>query len=170
MPTLLAPADKQLVFDELLVRIDEMVHSSMPAEEALTFIVRMLRNDVPYYNWVGYYLVHPTEARQLVVGPYDGEETEHTRIKFGQGICGQAADTGETFIVQDVNQESNYLSCSIATKSEIVVPAFDGATMVGQIDIDSHVLEPFTPEDEAFLKAVCTRTAPLLSQLQQQLV
>ncbi|MDX2062705.1 MAG: GAF domain-containing protein [Bacteroidia bacterium] len=159
---LLATDEKRRLFDQILPRLDEILTSTMPREEKLDFVVNLLRNDVPHYDWVGFYLVDPTEDRTLVLGPYAGEPTDHTRIAFGQGICGQAAVTGQNFIVQDVSKETNYLSCSIHVKSEIVLPIFFEGRMTGQIDIDSHSVAPFTAEDEQFLAAVCQKVAPVL--------
>ncbi len=91
-----------------------------------------------------------------------GAPTDHTRIPFGKGICGQAAATENTFIVQDVTLETNYLSCSPDVRSEIVVPILKDGVVVGELDIDSHALAPFTDQDQAFLDAVCAQVAPLL--------
>jgi len=110
-----------------------------------------LRQAVSHYNWFGFYLAVPGK-KELVLGPFSGEPTEHLRIPFGRGICGQAADRKETFVVQDVNSQSNYLSCSIHVKAEIVVPVFHQGEIVGEIDIDSHVSSPFTDEDRVFLE------------------
>ena len=90
-----------------------------------------------------------------------GASTEHAHITWGQGICGQAAETEHTFIVQDVTQETNYLSCSPTVKSEIVVPIFKDARVIGELDIDSHHLSPFTSEDRAFLEQVAQIAATL---------
>lgn len=159
---LLAPTEKQRLFDLILPRLDEILASSMPRDEKLDFLVHLLRNDVPYYNWVGFYVVALDVPETLVLDRYAGEPTDHTRIRFGEGICGQAAATGKNFVVQDVSQETNYLSCSIHVKSEIVVPVFHQGRMLGQIDIDSHTLSPFTAEDSRFLETVCQKVAPIL--------
>jgi len=98
--------------------------------------------------------VDEKRPNELVLGPFEGEHTEHTRIPFGRGICGQAAQLERTFLVQDISKEKNYLSCSTNVKSEIVVPIFKNKKVIGELDIDSHVLSPFTEQDEAFLKKV----------------
>jgi GAF domain-containing protein len=100
----------------------------------------------------------------LELGEYEGEATEHTQIPFGRGICGQVAVSGQTFVVPDVSAQDNYLACSLTTKAEIVLPIFatDGR-MLGQIDIDSHTLNPFTPDDELLLGYICQRVGALLS-------
>lgn len=153
---------KQKLFEQILPRIDEIVASSMLRTEKLEFICNLLRNDVPYYNWVGFYFVDPNADRMLDLGPYAGEHTDHTRIAFGQGICGQAADTGKNFVIQDVSKETNYLSCSVTVKSEVVIPIFLDGKLLGELDIDSHMLNPFSPEDEHFLEAICQKVAPVL--------
>lgn len=141
-------------------------------DAALGAVCAILRDRVPHYDWVGFYLVDPDAPRELVLGPYVGAPTDHARIPFGRGICGQAADRGETFVVQDVREESNYLSCSVHVRSEIVVPlvvsrpdgaATGGAVVVGELDIDSHALAPFTPADRALLEAIAARLAPLVA-------
>lgn len=83
------------------------------------------------------------------------------RIHFGEGICGQAAERKETFIVQDVSKETNYLSCSLKVKSEMVVPIFKNGKVVGELDIDSHTLSPFTSDDREFLENVCSIVSSL---------
>jgi GAF domain-containing protein len=102
------------------------------------------------------------EKKQLEVGAYVGEKTDHTSIPYGRGICGQVALSGETFEVPDVHAQDNYLACSLATKSEIVVPMFQGKRLIGQIDIDSHQSDPFTPEDHELLETVCAFVAERL--------
>lgn len=89
-----------------------------------------------------------------MLGPFEGEPTQHTRIPFGRGICGQAAELRKTFLVQDVSKETNYLSCSANVKSEIVIPIFKNEEVVGELDVDSHALSPFNKEDETFLKKI----------------
>ena len=93
---------------------------------------------------------------ELVLGPYVGAETEHVRIPFGKGICGQAAASGETIIIQDVTKVSNYLSCAPDVVSEIVVPIFSNGQIVGELDIDSHELGPFSWEDRDLLENICS--------------
>lgn len=110
-----------------------------------------LRELIPHYNWVGFYITLPG-TRTLVLGPFAGEPTEHTHIEYGIGICGQAADRKATVLVQDVSKEDNYLACSIKVKSEIVVPIFRNGNVVGEIDIDSHRRDAFTEADSRFLE------------------
>ena len=143
-------------FKTLLERIKEIVKSKRDKEEKLKEICVLLESEIPHYNWVGFYLVDPEKKNELVLGPFVGEPTEHVRIPFGAGICGQAAERKLTFIVQDVSKETNYLSCSPEVKSEIVIPIFNkNREIAGELDIDSHHLEPFKEEDREFLENVC---------------
>lgn len=145
--------EKKKIFDALLKKIKEIVKTKIDSKEKLLKICELLKDNVPYYNWVGFYIADD-EKKELYLGPYVGEPTEHTRIPYGRGICGQAAERKETFVVQDVSKETNYLSCSIKVKSEIVVPVFKGDKVVAEIDIDSHKISPFTKEDQEFLEQV----------------
>jgi GAF domain-containing protein len=95
------------------------------------------------------------------LGPYAGAVTDHTVIPFGKGICGQVAESNQNFVVPDVQAQDNYIACSITVKSEIVVPLFVHGKNIGQIDIDSHVLDPFTAADERFLEWVNEEVAKL---------
>ncbi len=116
-------------------------------------VVQILDREVNYYNWTGFYWMNDAK-NQLDLGAYRGEATDHTSIPYGRGICGQVAVSGKTFEVPDVHAQDNYLACSLATKSEIVVPVYADEKLVGQIDIDSHQLAPFTAEDHELLEWV----------------
>ncbi|UCD18559.1 MAG: GAF domain-containing protein [Candidatus Zixiibacteriota bacterium] len=147
--------DRNNLFERLLRQIHAIIGGNRSRNEKLESVCRLLRETVSYYDWVGFYLVDPERDRELILGPFAGEPTEHTRIRFGVGICGQAAATGKTHLVDDVSKESNYLACNINVKSEIVVPMVKEGVMIGQIDIDSHTIGAFSSDDEAFLKQVC---------------
>jgi len=143
-----------MLYDTLYYKIEGIVDGQDETNKKFQDICDLLRKHVPHFNWVGFYFVEQSK-RELVLGPYSGEPTEHIRIAYGRGICGQAAERRETFVVQNVSTESNYLSCSPNVKSEIVIPVFKGEEVVGELDIDSHVSEPFTEEDKEFLENVC---------------
>jgi L-methionine (R)-S-oxide reductase len=99
-------------------------------------------------------MLDPDDPQTLVLGPFVGDPTPHVRIPVTEGICGAAVATGKTVIVDDVNADPRYLSCSIKTKSEIVVPIYVRGKVVGEIDIDNHDLAAFTDVDRAFLEEV----------------
>jgi len=154
--------DKSELFSFLVERTSGVLKSELSRDGKLKTICKLLRDNVYYYNWVGFYIVDRKRKNELVLGPFEGEPTEHTRIPFGRGICGQAAELGKTFLVQDVSKEKNYLSCSVNVKSEIVVPIFRKKEAVGELDIDYHVHSPFTKEDEAFLNKIGKMTSKIL--------
>jgi GAF domain-containing protein len=113
----------------------------------------MIPSRLSYYNWTGFYMLDPNDAEMLILGPFRGAPTEHTRIPVHQGICGAAVAQNQTVIVDDVNSDPRYLSCSIETKSEIVVPIRAHGAVIGEIDIDSHDAAAFTAADRDFLEA-----------------
>jgi len=146
----------------LIEKIREIVDSKLDKAGKLKGICKLLRDNVSHYDWVGFYLTDNARENELVLGPFEGEPTEHVRIPYGRGICGQAVELRKTFIVQDVSKETNYLSCSPKVKSEIVIPIFDNGEIVGELDIDSHTPSPFTDEDREFLEKVCETVSKLL--------
>lgn len=130
-------------------------------DERLLSICSALEAHVSHYNWVGFYFRNG-DREELKLGPYVGAPTDHTIIPFGKGICGQVAVSNQNFVVPDVSAQDNYIACSITVKSEIVVPIFVNGKNIGQIDIDSNTIDPFTEEDERFLEFVCSKVALLL--------
>src|SRR5580698_1897263 len=116
------------------------------------FFVSIVAERLSCYDWVGFYMLDPTDENILVLGPYRGAPTEHVRIPVTEGICGAAVAQGETVIVEDVSADPRYFSCSIETRSEIVVAIRANGKIVGEIDIDSHTLNAFGPEDRGFLE------------------
>lgn len=127
--------------------------TTISRDEKLKNLCQFLTDSIDYYNWVGFYFANH-ENKTLHLGPYVGAETDHIVIPFGKGICGQVAVSNQNFVVPDVTAQDNYIACSFTVKSEIVVPLFVNGINIGQIDIDSHVLNPFTEEDENFLEYV----------------
>ncbi|WP_418501340.1 GAF domain-containing protein [Flagellimonas sp.] len=124
-------------------------------------ICELLKSNVPYYDWVGFYFKNG-DKQELKLGPYAGAPTDHTIIPFGKGICGQVALSNQNFVVPDVSAQDNYIACSITVKAEIVVPLFVNGENVGQIDIDSNTPDPFTAEDERFLEFINQEVAKIL--------
>ena len=117
-------------------------------------IVETIAQRLSYYSWTGFYMLDPNDPETLVLGPFVGDPTPHVRIPVTQGICGAAVASGRTVIVDDVNADPRYLSCSIKTKSEIVVPIHAHGKIVGEIDIDSHQAAAFTGSDRLFLEEI----------------
>jgi L-methionine (R)-S-oxide reductase len=127
--------------------INVLARTSTSGQELMDRICKKLNERMLKYNWVGFYMIDPADSQALILGPYIGAMTPHTRIRLNEGICGAAASQGATVVVDDVSKDSRYLACSIETKSEIVVPVFVNKKVVGELDIDSHFLAAFGPED-----------------------
>ena len=150
-----------MTFQELQPKVTEItLNKYLSRDEKLQNICQFLSDSISYYNWVGFYFANH-ETQTLHLGPYVGAETDHTVIPFGKGICGQVAVSNNNFVVPDVAAQDNYIACSFTVKSEIVVPLFVNGENIGQIDIDSHVIDPFTEEDERFLEFVNQEIAKL---------
>lgn len=130
-------------------------------DNRLTQVCETLQNNIDYYDWVGFYFANH-DAQTLHLKAFAGEPTDHTVIPFGKGICGQVAVSNENFVVPDVKAQDNYIACSITVKSEIVIPLFKNGKNIGQIDIDSHVADPFSEADEQFLEWVNLKVAEIL--------
>lgn len=142
-------------------KIDIIITSESKKEEKLQAICDFLENEISYYDWVGFYFING-DKKELKLAQYTGEETEHTIIPFGKGICGQVAVSNENFIVQDVSKQDNYISCGWKVKSEIVIPIFVDGENIGQIDIDSHTANIFTEKDEELLEYICKKSSKIL--------
>lgn len=148
-------------FRDLKSKIKSLVDNAQNVEQTLLLICELLKSEIPYYDWVGFYFKNG-DKKELKLGPYAGSATDHTIIPFGKGICGQVAVSNKNFVVPDVKTQDNYIACSLTVKSEIVIPLFVNGENIGQIDIDSNTLNPFTKEDEEFLEFVCAKVAVLL--------
>ena len=138
--------------------IERILNRGGDADDVLRAAVDVLHDRFEHYSWVGIYFV---EDGQLVLGPWKGPQaTEHVRIPVGEGVCGAAAASGNTEIVDDVNADPRYLACFVSTRSEIVVPVkFDGK-VVAEIDIDSDKPSAFDDDDRRFLERVATLMSP----------
>lgn len=152
---------KKMNFEDLKPLICHIFANKNTDEtDKLHQICTLLEQNIAHYNWVGFYFRNG-DKEELKLKTYVGAATDHTIIPFGKGICGQVALTNKNFVVPDVAAQDNYLSCSIAVKSEIVVPIIANGINIGQIDIDSNILDPFSEKDERFLEFVCAQVAEL---------
>jgi len=140
--------------------IKKIIHSRNHRIEKQQSICDFLESEISHYDWVGFYFRNGTKE-ELKLAAYAGEPTQHILIPFGKGICGQVAITNENFIVNDVSQQANYLSCSWKVKSEIVIPIVAHRENIGQIDVDSHTINAFTDQDVELLEFVCSLVASL---------
>jgi GAF domain-containing protein len=146
-----------VTYSDVLSSVRAAIERAPTSADALRHAVNVLKDEMPDYTWVGIYVL---EGQDLVLGPFRGKPSPHTRIALNQGICGAAASTKETIIVDDVDADPRYLACSLETRSEIVVPIMRGDDVLGEIDIDSDKKAAFGPADRELLEAV----AGLLAQ------
>lgn len=130
------------------------------ATRAMQTTVQLLDQHLPDYTWTGIYLL---DGNELVLGPFVGKPSPHTRIPLGRGICGAAAADKTTIIVDDVNADPRYLACSLETKAEIVVPILLDGEVLGELDIDSDRHAAFGADDQALLEQVAALLAPRLA-------
>jgi GAF domain-containing protein len=135
--------------EEIRDELTQVAQAVATARELMQAMVKLLHERMLKYNWVGFYMLEPgTMPPMLVLGEFQGAITPHTRIPLNQGICGAAASSGQTVVVDDVSKDPRYLACSLQTRSEIVVPVFVHGTVVGELDVDSQFAAAFTPEHQ----------------------
>ena len=143
-------------YDQAIQRIDDVLRTSTDGDR-LQQVVDVLQENFDHYGWTGIYMV---EGDHLVLAAWNGPQaTEHVSIPIGEGVCGAAAASGQTEVVDDVSQDPRYLMCFPGTRSEIVVPIKRDGTVLGEIDVDSDELAAFTPQDREFLEQVAGRLA-----------
>lgn len=146
------PSDRDSRFQEILGEIRRFAETAPDPVSLQEFCVARIARDLPYYNWVGFYMLDQHDPGVLLLGPFRGAATQHVRIPVSEGICGAAVSHGETVVVDDVARAPRYLACSIETRSEIVVPIRVANEIVGEIDIDSHARAAFCETDRDFLE------------------
>ena len=149
------------MFSSLRSDVLKILEKDTSVDHRLQETCELLKANISYYDWVGFYFRNG-DKEELKLGPYAGEPTDHTIIPFGKGICGQVAVSNENFVVPDVKAQDNYIACSITVKSEIVIPLFKDGVNIGQIDIDSNTIDPFSKADEEFLEFVNEEVAKIL--------
>ena len=149
----MATKSKTRKLDEVCKAADRLDSAALSADQLMEGITLLLNKEMLKYNWVGFYMLERgANPPMLALGRYQGAMTVHTRISLNQGICGAAASSGKTVVVDDVKQDPRYLACSLETKSEIVVPIFVHGKVVGELDIDSHFMAAFGDEDRELVE------------------
>ena len=144
---------------DLVLELDALATACTSGEALMKAIVALLHGKLTRYNWVGFYILEKEGDCDI-----KGAMTPHTRIPLNQGICGAAASNGKTVVVDDVNSDPRYLACSLDTKSEIVVPVFVNGKVAGELDIDSHFLAAFGPDD----RKLCEHAASVLGRFLEE--
>jgi GAF domain-containing protein len=149
----MATKTKTSKFDEVRKAADRLNAEALSASQLMEGVTLLLNKELLKYNWVGFYMLEAgANPPMLALGRYQGAMTVHTRISLNQGICGAAASSGKTVVVDDVKKDPRYLACSLETKSEIVVPIFVNGKVAGELDIDSHFLAAFGEEDRELVE------------------
>ena len=147
----MSEATYSLIFKEIKTSIKPLKNEALTGLETCC---KVLRNNIAHYDWVGFYFSN-FDTKTLNLKAFSGDGTEHITIPFGKGICGQVALTNKNFIVPDVKEQDNYISCNNNVRSELVVPLFFEGRNIGQIDIDSNKIDAFSKEDENLLVLCC---------------
>jgi GAF domain-containing protein len=121
-------------------------------------VTSMLANSFDHYFWTGFYVVDPAKAGELVVGPYQGS-LGCLRIAFGRGVCGTAAATRQTQLVEDVHAFPGHIACDSRSASEIVVPVLDAdGRLIAVFDVDSDRPAAFDAVDQHWLEQILAAT------------
>jgi GAF domain-containing protein len=149
--------------DEVKREFEQLARSTTSARDLMEKLVKLLHERMLKYNWVGFYMLdNSVTPPVLELGAFQGAMTPHTRIPLHQGICGAAASTGKTVIVDDVAKDPRYLACSLETKSEIVAPVFVRGRVAGELDIDSHFPAAFKDKDRELVEYCASLVGQLL--------
>ena len=151
----------------LINRARDIMESADSAGTGLQRVCSYVQATIPGCDWVGFYIAIPG-TRELALGPYAGEATEHLRIPFGRGICGQAAEAEHTIVVDNVSTESNYLACSPNVRSEVVIPVFHEGELVGEFDIDSHTEAAFDQSKRGLLERITDELGSAVASLRPE--
>ena len=150
--------------DEILKDLQRYARSNAKAETIMAYIAKRLHEKLTRYNWVGFYIVDPNDAGFLIVGPYAGSFTPNVRIPLNTGLCGAAATSKQTIVVQDVSRDPRYLAGSSMVKSEIVVPIFVNKKLAGELDIESYFGDSFPKSECDFVEACAGVLASYLAK------
>jgi len=150
--------------EELLAEFQQFAQTAPSATSVMEHISRRLHEEMTRYNWVGFYLVDPADPGILLVGPYVGSFTPNTRIPLDTGLCGAAATTRQTVVVQDVTADPRYLPGSTMVNSEIVVPIVVKNALAGELDVESYFANTFDKAEQAFVEGCAAVVAKFLSK------
>ena len=152
------------VHEELLQEFQDFAKTAPTSESLMKRITQGLHEKMTRYNWVGFYLVDPTDPGVLLVGAYSGSFTPNTRIPLDTGLCGAAARDGQSVVVDDVSKDPRYLAGSPLVKSEIVVPIFVKGKLLGELDIESYFTKAFVPAEQEFVEACAKLVGQFLAK------
>lgn len=151
----LSAAEKQARYETLAKELSAVLAGESNQTARMATVACLAAQAFPEnYFWTGFYLVDPKKPEELVVGPYQGS-LGCLRIPFGKGVCGMAAQTGETQVVEDVHALANHIACDARSNSEIVVPVHDASgDLIAVFDVDSEALAAFDAVDKTHLESI----------------
>ncbi|HEY2499582.1 MAG TPA: GAF domain-containing protein [Candidatus Angelobacter sp.] len=138
---------------ELLKEFGYVTQSARTVDALMEEIVQRLHDTMTRYNWVGFYLVDKARPGSLILGPHVGSFEPHENVSLDKGLCGEAASTRRTVVINDVSADPRYKAGSSLVKSEIVVPVLSKGALYGEIDINSYFANTFTTQDQAFVES-----------------
>jgi L-methionine (R)-S-oxide reductase len=138
---------------ELLKDFGYVAQSARTVDALMDAIVQRLHDTMTRYNWVGFYLVDKSRPGSLLLGPHVGSFEPHENVSLDKGLCGDAASTRKTVVVNNAADDPRYKASSALVKSEIVVPVFVQNALYGEIDINSYFVNTFTFEEQQFVEA-----------------
>jgi GAF domain-containing protein len=142
-----------IAHEELLQEFERFARTAPTATSVMERVAQRLHETMTRYNWVGFYLVDPVDSGILLVGPFVGSFTPNARIPLDTGLCGAAATSGRTVVVDDVSKDPRYLAGSPMVNSEIVVPIFVKNKLAAELDIESYFAGTFTKSEQDFVEA-----------------
>jgi L-methionine (R)-S-oxide reductase len=140
-------------YEDLLREFQGLACSVSSPESLMQRMSQRVHAEMARYNWVGFYLLDRDDPNLLVLGPFTGSFTPIERIPLDRGLCGAAAATGRTVVVNNVAQDPRYLSASDIVKAELVAPVFAFKKLIGEIDVESYFAETFLEDDRTFVEA-----------------
>jgi L-methionine (R)-S-oxide reductase len=149
---------------ELLQEFKVFASTAVTVEALMERMTKRLHEEMTRYNWVGFYLVDPADAGFLLIGPFVGSFTPHARIPLHSGLCGAAATTGVSVVIQDVSTDPRYLAGSSMVKSEMVVPIFVKKKLLAELDIESYFANTFVKSEQDFIEACAKLVAEYLEK------
>ena len=151
--------------EQLLREFKELARTAPAAGPLMERICQRLHQSMTRYNWVGFYLIDAADPGFLIVGPFVGSFTPNTRFPVNTGLCGAAATSGRTVLVEDVGKDPRYLAGSSMVKCEIVVPFFAKNQFAGELDVESYFLGTFTQADREFIEACAAIVGVYLAKI-----
>ena len=152
------PAEKEARYAAVAEEIAAVLDGEPNLIARMATVSSMLAGSFEHYFWTGFYVVDPARPAELVVGPYQGS-LGCMRIAFGRGVCGTAAATRTTQVVEDVNAFPGHIACDSRSASEIVAPVFDAdGQLIAVFDVDSDRVAAFDGVDKRWLERILAAT------------